>query len=268
MLQRRESTAVTIGFVQAEEFVYPRYEVPLMEAYGGRFESAFIVLHPFIQVPEKFGWSALAQDPGTTQRYPSDEQIVAHGMKCPWGDVEKRTGISSHARMNQALLTSIGSLGDDFADPTGRDKIENFVKAHPVWMPAEGRFEPLLQQDFLDAFAAAGQEELVFVPEFPHSDPVVRLPISELKPAVGFKTPSLPFPSRGTLFPPDQSFLFTVEWDSFFTLFYGPRKFVAETARRRNLEGFFATPNTQHAWFNYSFGCAIVTVSPEDCPAA
>jgi hypothetical protein len=30
-----------------------------------------------------------------------------------------------------------------------------------------------------------------------------------------------------------------------------------------NLEGFFATPNTEHAWFNYSMGCATVTLSPE-----
>jgi len=30
-----------------------------------------------------------------------------------------------------------------------------------------------------------------------------------------------------------------------------------------NLEGFFATANTEHAWFNYSLGCATVTLSPE-----
>jgi len=240
--------------MQAEEFVYPQYEIPLAEAYGGRFESVFLVLHPFVRVREALAWSA-------TQEYPSDEEIRAQGTKCAWAEVQKHTGIGSYARMNQALLTSIGSLEGDLADWAGRDAIADFVKTNPVWMPAEGRFEPLLQRDFLDVFASAGQEELVFVPEFPHADPVVRLPINELKRGTA------PFPSRGTLLAPDSSFLFTVDWDSFFTLFYGPRAFVTESARRLSLEGFFATAKTEHTWFNYSFGCATVTVSPEDWAA-
>ena len=241
--------------VQAEEFVYPQYEVPLTQAYGGRFQSVFVVLHPFVRVPEALTWSA-------AQKYPSDEEIRAQGTKCRWAEVQKHTGIASYAWMNQALLTSIGSLEGDLADCAGRDAIADFVKSHSVWMPAEGRFEPLHQRDFLDLFASAGQEELVFVPEFPHADPVVRLPIGTLK------SGAAPFPSRGTLLAPDSSFLFTVDWDSFFTLFYGPRALVTESARRLKLEGFFATANTDHAWFNYSFGCATVTVSPEHWPAA
>jgi hypothetical protein len=61
----------------------------------------------------------------------------------------------------------------------------------------------------------------------------------------------------------DESFLFTVDWDSFFTLFYGPREFVAEVVGRNKLEGFFATPTTEHLWFNYSLGCSAVTIYPD-----
>jgi hypothetical protein len=42
---------------------------------------------------------------------------------------------------------------------------------------------------------------------------------------------------------------------------------VTEVARRRNLEGFFATPTTEHHWFNYSLGCCVVTLAPEDWTA-
>jgi hypothetical protein len=238
--------------VQVEEFVYPRYEIPLLEAYGGQFESAFIVLHPFIRVPEAMAWNS-------TQKYPTDKQILAHATKCPWTEVSRRTVISTYARMNQALLTSIGSLDNYLADFAGSLAIAQFVKTNPVWMPTEGRLEPLLQRDFLEVFAAAGAEELIFVPEFPNSDPIARLRVSDLK------SGSVPFPSRGTLLATDRSFLFTVDWDSFFTLFYGPRAFVTESVWRLGVEGFFATANTDHAWFNYSFGCAIITASPEDC---
>lgn len=237
--------------VQSENYVYPPYGTPLVEAYEGRFESVFIVLHPFIRVPESLAWR-------TTGQYPSDRQILEEGSAFRWTAVEAATGLGSCARVNHALLTSIGSIKGELADLAGRDAVESFLRSNPVWMPTEGRFEPLLQRAFLHAFAWGGADELISVPEFPDFNPVVRLSIESLQRG------SSPFPTGGTLLTPDESFLFTVDWDSFFTLFYGRRKFLTETARLLDLEGFFATPNTDHAWFNYSMGCATVTLSPED----
>ena len=241
--------------MQPESFVYPPYDIPLVEAYGGLFESVFVVLHPFLRVPESLSWNV-------TRQYPDDTQIVALGTRYPWTEVATQTGLNSYARVNQALLTSTGSLPDYVADPQGRKALQAFLQSNAVWMPTEGRFEPLLQPDLLEVFARANAGELLFVPEFPNTDPVVRLPVA------GLMNGSIPFPSCGTLLAEDASFLFTVDWDSFFTLFYGPRDFVASAARALKLEGFIASPNTEHAWFNYSFGCATVTISPEDWSTA
>lgn len=71
------------------------------------------------------------------------------------------------------------------------------------------------------------------------------------------------FRDCGTLLAPDASFLLTVDWESFFNLFYGAKAFVARTVTALQFGGFFATPNTDYAWFNYSLGCAAVTISPE-----
>lgn len=241
--------------VQFANFTYPTYGVPLVEAYDGRFESAFILLHPFVRVPQNMSWHI-------TRHYPEDEQIIAQGKKYPWAEVSAQTGLTSCARINQALLTSIGSLADHLADAHASDTLQSFLENEPVWMPTEGRFEPLLQSDILQIFSQAEVDELIFVPEFPQAEPVVRLSVS------GIRTGEIPFPKCGTLLAPDVSFLFTVDWDSFFTLFYGPRTFIARAAQSLNLEGFFATPNTDHAWFNYSMGCATVTISPEDWQSA
>lgn len=237
--------------MQLEDFTYPPCDIPLIEAYNGRFESVFILLHPFVRVPQSLSWSA-------ARTYPSDADIAACATGCRWSEVASHTGISSCARINHALLTSIGALDTHLADLSGRDKLQAFLQSNPVWMPVEGRFEPLLQPDLLHAFTVAAANELTFIPEFPQSDPIVPLRIAELRDG------SAPFPTRGTLLAPDASFLFTVEWDSFFTLFYGPRAFIRRIVAERSLEGFFATPNTDHAWFNYSMGCATVTLSPED----
>ena len=183
--------------MQPEQFIYPPYSEPLLEAYGGRFECVFVVLHPFVRVPAELAWSA-------TRQYPSDAEIAARGAKVQWTEAMAASGLSSCARINQALLTAIGSLAGHLADPLGRDGLQRFLEAQPIWMPAEGRFEPLLQPDFLHVFAEAGAEELIFVPEFSNSDPVVRLPLA------GLRDGWVPFPTRGTLLAPDHSFLFTV----------------------------------------------------------
>lgn len=240
--------------MQYEHLTYPPYDGPLIEAYEGRFESVFVVLHPFVSVPDELAWKA-------TRQYPSDEQILAVGAKCTRADVAPETGLRACAQVNQALLTSIGSIADDVSDFEARDAMQRYLESRPVWMPTEGRFEPLLQMDFLYAFEAAGKEELDFVPEFPDVDGVKHFEVVQLK--RGVET----FPPRGSLVAPDESFLFTVDCDSFFTLFYGPRVFLSDVVCRRNMEGFFANPITEHFWFNYSMGCATVTISPEHWPA-
>ncbi len=241
--------------VAYEQFKYPAYESPLLEAFGGRFESAFVMLHPFVRVPQRLSWK-------TAQSYPEDPQIIAEGRKCAWDEVYTQTGLNSCAKLNQALLASIGSIGEELIDFEARSLLQRYLESEPVWMPSEGRFEPLLQMDILAAFEAAGCGRLIFVPEFPDVDEVREFSVAELKNRATL------FPARGSLMPADASFLFTVDWDSFFTLFYGPREFVTEIARRGNLEGFFAYPKMEHFWFNYSMGCATVTISPEHWPPA
>jgi hypothetical protein len=221
-----------------------------MEAYDGQFESVYVILHPFVSVPDDLAWKA-------TKQYPSDEQILGAGAKCTWAQVAAKTGLRTCAKVNQALLTSIRSVKDELCDFAACQELNSFLQSEPVWAPSEGSFELLLQMDFLDAFEAAGQEELIFVPEFPGVDAVQQLNVQRLR------TREEAFPFRGTLAALDASFLLTVDWDSFFTLFYGPRKFVGDVVRRRNLEGFFATPTTEHSWFNYSLGCSAVTIYPD-----
>ena len=221
-----------------------------MEAYGGVYESIYVILHPFVSVPDELAWKA-------TKQYLGDEQILNAGAKFSWAQVASKTELGTSARVNQALLTSIGSIDEDLRDYAASGALKSFLESEPVWMPGEGRFEPLLQMDFLDAFEVAGRGELIYVPEFPGADAVQRLAVRRLRDREGT------FPSRGTLAALDESFLLTVDWDSFFTLFYGPRELVSEVVRRSNVEGFFATPTTEHAWFNYSLGCSAVTIYPD-----
>lgn len=227
----------------------------MVEAYGGAFESVYVIFHPFIRVPNALAWKA-------TRRYPTDDEIVTCAAKYSWGEVVAHNGLRSFAHLNQALLTSCGSLVDYLCDYAAQKALQGFLQSESVWMPNAGRFEPLLQSDILRIFDLPGFNQLLFVPEFPKNDPVRSIVITDLR------NKRIPFPNHGSLVAPDSSFLFTVDWDSFFTLFYGPRTFVAAAVRQFGLEGFWPSPTTDHAWFNYSMGCATVTVSPEEPSAS
>lgn len=236
--------------VNWEDFTYPLCGTPLVEAFGGRFEAVFVLLHPFVRMPQTLAWSR-------THRYPEDAEVREFGKKCTWSEIATEAHIASWAQLNRSLLTSIGSLTDYLANPAGCDRLQAFLQSNSIWMPTEGRFEPLLQPDILQIFAASDAEEALFVQEFPDEYPVTRLPVEKL--AEG----TIPFPRCGTLLAPDGTFLFTVDWDSFFTLLYGPRALIDEAVKALRLEGFFASANTDHAWWTYSLGCATATMSPE-----
>jgi len=250
-LRRRShepSAPVCYAFrVLLERYVYPALKEPLLEAYEMAFEAAYIVLHPFVRVPDELSWER-------TRQYPSDADVFAHGSKCKWAEAARGAEIRNCASMSQALLTAIGSIDEFLRDPSASAALQKYLQAAPIWMPTEGRFEPLLQADLLAAFTAAGHTELIHVPEFPEREPIATLQVADVEGS---------FPERGTLLAPDRSFLFTVDWDSFFTLFYGPRAFVDEVVKSRGLEGFFAEKETEHSWFNWKMGCATCTVSPD-----
>ena len=62
--------------VQYERFVYPNYDEPLANYYDGAFEAVYILLHPFVGIPDELA--------PLIERYPDDEQIVTVGSKCSW----------------------------------------------------------------------------------------------------------------------------------------------------------------------------------------
>lgn len=208
-----------------------------MAAFNGRFECLFVTLHPFVGVPG-------ALQPGRAD-YPEDVEIVAQAQKVSWSTVASGSGLGTVSRVNHALLTRIGALNPQFQDSDGAALLGAWLKAHAVWEPGEGDFEALLQADILAAFHGAGASQVISIPEFADEAEVQRLELDAVKSG----GPGA-FPKRGTVAAPDETFLFTVDWDSFFTLFYGPTQLVRSWVDGRKVEGFYATPATVHRWYD------------------
>ncbi len=153
--------------------------------------------------------------------------------KYSWNEVAVAANIGTYSEVNHGLLSLIHALKEKFQNGEAGAATERILeKPGCIWMPSEGGFPYLIRQDIISAFESAGANEIVFIPEFPELDPVQHLNIADL-----YQSDRGNFPERGTMLPPDKLFLFTVDWDSFFTLLYGPLAFVSELVRRRQLEG-------------------------------
>jgi len=89
------------------------------------------------------------------------------GSKYTWAYVARQNGIG-HLREVEPGAADIDWIDRrGFARPRVKWRVEELsLELESVWMPGEGRFEPLLQMDFLSAFEAAGPGELIHVPEF------------------------------------------------------------------------------------------------------
>ena len=223
-----------------QPFTYPSYEEPLLSAYEGRYECCYVLLHPFVRISAPAAASVIS--------YPTDEQIASSGEKYKWRDVAMEANLQTYCEVNHGLLSLILALKDEFQNESAANAIRKVIDPdRSVWIPAAGCFPALLQPDILSAFEAAHSDEMVYVPEFPDAHPIQTLKITDLG-NFGRAT----FPYRGTLLPADESFLFTVDWDSFFTLLYGPRSFVTKFVESPHPEGFFLTPSTRHHWWRES----------------
>ncbi len=217
---------------------YPGYDVPYLEWYRGYYDCVFVCLHPFVHLPDDVA--------AGIERWPDPEQIRAHGRKLSWAEAGRAAGIEAPGRLNQALLTTIGALRTEFQDVETAKRLEAWLEASPVWPPAEGCFEELLEPDILAAFRRAGDREVHWVAEF--GDRTKRCALEDLERDGSVHALMGPL-DRGGLFPPSRRYLFVVDWDSFFTLFCGPQPFVRSIVTERSLDGFFAGPATRHGWW-------------------
>ena len=256
------------------ELAYPSYDRPFLESWGGRFESVFVALHPFYQLPgtdpyaEGYAVSLHATGVSAQNEFSAAEETAFRGLPgklgevmgdarfiaslshpegtdwladspraLTWTDVAEGTGLGTQERVGTALLAMIGAIRGKFPDEVSR--LVGFCERTRTFPPTEGSFQPMHYACFLDLFRRSSSPVVMFQEEF-EGQPVLDLAYSEFDPI---------WPHRGSLFSADKSVLIVVDWDSYFTLVAGPRSLLGSWAEDYALDGFFADETTTHHWW-------------------
>lgn len=216
------------------QFAYPKYEVPLLQAYDGRFEAAFIALHPFFRMPADVCWKARSTE------YPDDHLIRQYGQPVYWQTVMEAINCNDLRRFYIGMRTSIGAWNEEYKDSEIAGRISEYNDQCNIYYPTEGRIEPLLVESMARYLCLEKADKILYLAEFEKEPDELSAKEVIYKCDERFM--------RGSLFNSSLTRLATVDWDDFFTVIYGSAQELSLFLKNNPLEGFFCDNETLHTW--------------------
>ena len=253
----------------------PPDDTAMLPWYEGAYSHGFIALHPFFTVegldpaccehgtliltrsdiPCNFNVLAWSKQRLEDRRVGKQVSSVAVGdivkrlgRNLSWDSICKGAGFSNHCELNRALLTHISALNPNYSDVTGAKRLVDYCTEEKIFLPTEGRFQPLMEHALVDLFERTGFDNVVAGDEFGEEERLVSL--STLKAnATWSDNPILPSSaSMRRLLAPDHSLFAWVHWDSFFTVIFMNDYLLEKEHCAAGLEGFWCSYETRVGW--------------------
>jgi hypothetical protein len=190
---------------------YPNYDAPISQWHPAVFEAVFIALHPFCRGDVPVAWAEVASLLGMTV-----------------------------GRLNRGLLTRDGALRVEYRDSDAAALLNRYCEASTLDGPIDGCIPTDWTPILIDFFRTAGADVLWVTDEFGEELRPCSAETAELDLLLGSVH------RRGAIFSSVPGVLVSVDWDSFFTLFFAPRWLLARLPDV--LEGFVAGIDTDHFW--------------------
>lgn len=253
----------------------PPDDVGILPWYDGDFTHAFVALHPFFSIeglhpgtcengslillrseaPGDRGLLEWADEAEADRRIGREIDADAldgitkrFARTVGWKSVCREAGFADHCELDCALRTHIHGLRQDLASPQLTERLLHYCDREGLFLPTEGRFEPLMQAALMQMFVRAGHREIVAGGEFDGDDErlVAIAALAGDRPWVGVE--DVPAYGARRLFVPDRSLLAWVHWDSFYTLILGTETSLAGVRLNGLFEGFWCSDATTTYW--------------------
>lgn len=215
---------------------YPSSKIPLLEAYEGRFNAAFIALHPFFRMPTSEDWKPV----DSSTDYPDRPYIRRYGKPVYWQTIMHAIDCNDLRRFYKGMRTSISALNREYEDKEMAGLISEYTDQADIYHPMEGYFAPLLIDPITQYISDGQTNDLFYLEEFKEEPEVLSIESAIQKDDQSWL--------RGSLFDVDVKRLATVSWDDFFTVIYGSRSELDSLLENKSLEGFFCNHQTLHTW--------------------
>jgi hypothetical protein len=208
------------------------YDGPILEFYKNHYEAVYLILSPFIALKN-------SQDSPfkKNKSWPSKKVISETCKKISWSEIIQISEIENLKKLDKALREDIGAI----KNLESSNKLRKTTSKFGIIPPPEGLFQDLLIDDMMNGLKTLGFEKIIIGDEFgsekreTNVDEVLNNHI-EL------------FAGENNIYTHDKEILFSVHWDSHFTLLCSKKEIIEKFLKIYKFEGFYCTSKTSVYW--------------------
>ncbi len=210
----------------------------ILSYYRGYYENVFIIFHPFIKPKNGYEFDF-------ENVYPDKATVNQHFVKVLWSDIVKECNFEGFDKLDIALRNWIGGLVAKYQNPIDVHKLKNFCENFNIIEPSEGSFQDCIINNMISSFKELGYKKIIFGDEWGEKQKDIF--ISELESRNNELDVFLEF-MPNNMFTEDKKILYSVHWDSHFTLLCSDTKTVKNIINKFSFEGFYANDKTEIYW--------------------
>ena len=208
-------------------------DIPIKNFYAGYYPEIFICLHPFLK---PVGISSGLFNPDS---WPNKAKIRENCQSLSWTDFSNLAEIDSIHTLDVGLRTRILGLAEQSQNLEAAGKIDKGLELNNLISPQEGAFPEILFDKWLTALTALGHQWVWLGDE--HCTERRLHFIQDL-------LDQEEMPNNRNMFTHMNEILFSVHWDSHFTLICGKKSEIEKIISVAHLEGFYCTEKTEIYW--------------------
>lgn len=204
------------------------------------FQSAALLLHPFVQMPIE--WAQHHPQKGHGHIYPSNRDILDVGRSVSWNKIVLESHLKNYKELELALETSIGALNHNFARNDLAERLNAALRTG-IYYPAEDCISVFLLDRMLKVLGSKGAGEIYF--SEPIFDDKRRLRIADTTPMeiCNLSTAECMIVDEYT------EFGFLSIYDSFYTVFFAKENDISEVIQVMNCEAIICNKEMTLNWY-------------------
>ncbi len=209
-------------------------DIAILDFYEKHYDTVYIILHPFFKVKDSTKLDYETE-------YPDKNQISNLCELITWKDFLKLSKIENIETLDIALRNSTGGLKKRYSNNTALKKLNKASEQHQIYHPNEGMFEDTIIDSMCQSLISLGLENIIAGNEFGDEKRSINIrDIIENRTKIES--------SELNLYSENNEILYTVHWDSHYTMLCSNRKNVEKIVSDFNFEGFYCKKKTDIYW--------------------
>ncbi|MDR6942489.1 DUF2711 family protein [Mucilaginibacter pocheonensis] len=197
-------------------------DMPILDFYSGYFDSVYIFLHPFYKVNEKL----------------ETTRIVS------WNEMLSLTGFTHINQLDIALRNNIGGLVNKWKNDEDVEILKSVCEKFEILLPSEGLFQETLERQMLLSLKQRGHHYMFIADEFGYERK-----LADIQDYIdGKDNTALQWGPQRNWYTNKHEILYTVHWDSHFTMLCSEKATIESILKEQPFEGFYCNEETEIYW--------------------